>query len=151
MYIESTSTRLPHSPWCWENHECVCTCVALCLSLKDTSVLLSAEKTRNSVCWPTWEYSPNPREPFISPHRTGLLPSWWGELVSARSLSSRDDASQVKPPASLSQASLALSLEKTMPAHLWGTKPNSRHTPSKAQCQFWDQQIPPSWHVSAAN
>lgn len=34
------------------------------------------------------------------PHRTRFLPSWWGEMVSARSLSPGDDARQVKPPAS---------------------------------------------------
>lgn len=74
--------------------------VSLELSPVHSRFPLSAEKTRSSVCWLTWEYSPDPRELFTSPHRTRFLPSWWGEMVSARSLSPKDDARQVKPPAS---------------------------------------------------
>lgn len=60
----------------------------------DTSFPLSAEKTRSSVCWLTWECSPVGRALHL-PHRTRPA-KLWGEMLSARSLSPEDDARQVK-------------------------------------------------------
>ena len=73
--------------------------------------------------------SPDPRERPTSPHKTRLLPSWWREMVSARSLSPEDDARQLP----LSQASLVFSLGRTLPAQ-GGPKPSFRCTSLGARC-----------------
>lgn len=101
------------------------------MSLLDITLPLSAEQTRSSVCWLTREDSPDPTEPFTSLHRTRFLPSWWGEMVSARSLSPGDDARQVKPPAS-SEPGLS------------GTflRENYASSPTRTQAQLWTLTTP---------
>lgn len=111
------------------------------MSLLNITLPLSAEQTRNSVCWLTWEDSPDPREPFTSLHRTRFLPSWWGEMVSARSLSPRDDARQVKPPASSEPGLSGIFLRENYASSPTRTQAQLWTLPQQS-CQSWDQRTP---------
>lgn len=100
------------------------------------------------MCWLTWEDSPDPTEPFTSLHRTRFLPSWWREVVSARSLSPGDDARQVKPPASAEPGLSGTFLRENYASSPTRTQAQLWTLPQQS-CQSWDQRTP-SWESPVA-
>lgn len=102
----------------------------LCCCLLQTPVSLCLQRRQGALCAGSLKSAHLIPENTSPPHTGADSRQAGGDRCYLQIVSPEEDAGQVNLQPALNEASLVLSLERTMPAHLQGPKPSSRHPPT---------------------